>query len=74
MLAELRIGPVLHGIRGKPGADIPAIVDAALAVAAAAFENESIAEIEVNPLFAWPHGCLALDSRAYLSHGSDAAL
>ena len=74
MLAELRIGPVLHGIRGKPGADIPAIVDAALAVAAAAFENESIAEIEVNPLFAWPHGCLALDSRAYLSHEPDAAL
>lgn len=69
MLAELRIGPVLHGIRGKAGADIAGIVDAALAVAAAAFENESVAEIEVNPLFAWPDRCLALDARAYLSPG-----
>jgi acetyltransferase len=67
MLSELRIGPVLHGIRGKEGADIPAIVDATLAVAAAAIENDSIAEIEVNPLFAYPDRCVALDTRAFLT-------
>jgi acetyltransferase len=67
MLSELRIGPVLHGIRGRPGADIAAIVDATLAVAAAAIENESVSEIEVNPLFAYAVGCVALDARAFLT-------
>jgi acyl-CoA synthetase (NDP forming) len=67
MLSELRIGPILHGIRGNEGADIPAIVDAALAVAACAFENESVTEIEVNPLFAYSDGCVALDARAFLT-------
>jgi succinyl-CoA synthetase beta subunit len=41
-------------------------------VAAAAFENESVAEIEINPLFALADRCVALDARAYLFGGTDA--
>jgi len=66
MLAELRIWPVLAGLRGKPGASLVAIREAALAVAAAALAHEEIREIEVNPLFAYQDRAVALDARAFV--------
>lgn len=66
MLTGLRIAPVLRGLRGKAGIDFEAVADAALAVAHAVLENEAIAEIEINPLFAYADRCVAADARAYL--------
>ncbi len=67
MLRDLRIWPVLAGLRGKAGAHIDAIRDAALAVAATALAHEEISEIEVNPLFAYADRAVALDARAFLA-------
>jgi acetyltransferase len=66
MLNALRIAPMLHGLRGKAGIDFESVVDAALAVAQAVLENEAIAEIEINPLFAYADNAVAADARAFL--------
>ncbi|MCI0433469.1 MAG: acetate--CoA ligase family protein [Gemmatimonadetes bacterium] len=67
MLHELRIGPILTGLRGKAGVSFASIRDAAMAVAAAALAHDEISEIEVNPLFAYADRAVALDARAFLS-------
>ena len=66
MLAELRIGPLLAGLRGKAGADLGSIREAALAVAATALAHEEIMEIEINPLFAYHDRAVALDARGFV--------
>jgi acetyltransferase len=72
MLDGLRIAPVLHGLRGRPGVAIDSVVDAAIAVAQAALENDAIVEIEINPLFAYADRAVAIDARAYLRAGGPA--
>jgi hypothetical protein len=66
MLDDLRIAPQLKGIRGRPPADIEGIIDSALSLAAALDAAEAVTEMEVNPLFAYPDGCVAIDARAFL--------
>jgi acetyltransferase len=66
MIGELRIAPVLAGLRGEAGADIDAIVQATQALVQAALAHEELSEIEVNPLFAFADRCVALDARAYI--------
>jgi acetyltransferase len=66
MIGELRLSPVLDGLRGRPAAFRDGIVAAALAIAAAALANPAVAEIEVNPLFVYGDRVLGLDARAYL--------
>jgi acyl-CoA synthetase (NDP forming) len=65
MLNSLRISPVLRGLRGNAGIDFDAVAETALAVAAAVLENDAIAEIEINPLFAYTDRAVAADARAY---------
>lgn len=59
---RLRIWPVLSGYRG-PAADVPAVLDAIVAVAEFAAERPDICELDVNPLLALPegHGAVAVD-------------
>jgi acetate---CoA ligase (ADP-forming) len=57
MLAELRIAVALSGGRGRPPADIDAVVNAVLAVACCLDGAPAdVTEIEVNPLMAGPEG------------------
>jgi acetyl-CoA synthetase (ADP-forming) len=46
--------------------DREAVVDAIMAVAMCARSNPEIAELEINPLFAYDHGAVAVDVRALL--------
>jgi hypothetical protein len=65
MLAELRIAVALAGGRGRPPADIDAVVDAVLAVARCLDGAPAdVTEIEVNPLMAGPvgKGAVAVDA------------
>lgn len=64
MLASLRMAPLLHGHRGAPAVDEPALVDAVLRLAALLEACPDLDELEVNPLVATPAGVLALDARA----------
>ena len=61
-LRRLRIWPVLAGHRGRPGADVPAIIAAAQAVASYALSEPGLLEVEVNPYLAQPSGGVAVDA------------
>lgn len=56
-LSKLKMAKLLNGYRGQEPADIDAIIDAAMAIANYAMDNQdTIMELDVNPLFALPQG------------------
>jgi len=64
-LAGLRVWPVLAGYRGRPAADVDAVVRAVTALASfAADSGGHVVELEVNPLLVLPagHGAVAVDA------------
>src|SRR5688500_784963 len=54
MVERLRAYPILQGARGAPSADLDAIVDALLRLAALVEDHPEIAEVEMNPVIARP--------------------
>jgi acetyltransferase len=70
MLGELRTWGLLAGARGRPPADLDAVVAAVGAVARCILENSDVAEVEVNPLFAHVSGAHAVDARVFLTERS----
>ena len=61
-LERLRVARLLDGFRGKPAADKSAVVAALSSLADYAIARaDSVAEIEINPLFVYEHGVLAID-------------
>ncbi|MCD0503063.1 acetate--CoA ligase family protein, partial [Bordetella petrii] len=57
MVRQLKTWPLLDGYRGRPPADVPALVDAIMAFAAmAAALDDRLEEAEINPLFVLPAG------------------
>jgi acyl-CoA synthetase (NDP forming) len=62
-LRSLRCAPLLAGYRGKPAADMPALLDAVEAVLRYAAQHAGqLRELEINPLIALPRGALAVDA------------
>jgi acetyl-CoA synthetase len=62
-LMRLRIAPVLRGYRGKAGASVPAIVEAALALQRCVLEAKpEIVEAEINPLMCPADAAVAADA------------
>ena len=62
-LARLKIHRLLAGYRGKPAADIDAILDAVDALQAYALANAAtLEEVEVNPLICTPGTAIAADA------------
>ncbi len=60
---SLRSAPLLRGFRGRPAADLEALVSAIGAVADYAYEHsERLLELDVNPLLVDAHGCVAVDA------------
>ena len=56
-LARLRSVPLLRGFRGRPAADVPALVETALACTRYALANlERFIELDLNPVIARPRG------------------
>jgi acetyl-CoA synthetase (ADP-forming) len=71
MLREIRGLPLLTGARGQAGADLDAIETMLLAVSAFVEAHPEIAELDLNPVFAYPPGhpdggALAVDARVVL--------
>ena len=57
MAQELKTWPLLDGFRGRPKADVDALVDAIVAFSAlAARLGDRLVEAEINPLFVLPKG------------------
>jgi acetyltransferase len=63
MLREIKGYSLLAGYRGQPAVDENALADCILAVAEMAEQNPQIAEIDLNPVFAYPEGVLIADAR-----------
>ncbi|MEH2503245.1 acyl-CoA synthetase (NDP forming) [Bradyrhizobium sp. AZCC 1578] len=57
MIDELKSAPLLRGFRGRPVADVDALVDAMLAFSSMATSiGKNLLEAEINPLFVLPRG------------------
>jgi succinyl-CoA synthetase beta subunit len=62
-LKSLKVAPLLAGYRGKPGANLSAVVQAILAVQDCVLaERDRIVEVEVNPLIAGTTRAVAVDA------------
>ena len=66
MLDELRMAPLLHGVRGEAPVDMRALSETICRFAQLAVDLPELAELEVNPLVAGPAGVIAVDARGRL--------
>jgi len=66
MVRSIKGYKLLAGYRGGEPCDMDAIADAILKIGALAENNPEIAEIDVNPLFAYPRGVMPVDARILL--------
>jgi acetyltransferase len=55
--------PILAGVRGQGPVDEDALVDVIQRVSQLACDHPEIAELEFNPLLAFPDGVVAVDAR-----------
>ena len=63
MLDELRMAPLLRGVRGQPPVDRSALAEIICRFAQLAMDVAELREIELNPLVASPSGVVAVDAR-----------
>ncbi len=66
MIHEIKGFPLLDGFRGKPKADIEAIIDALLKVSDLVIQNPEIYEMDLNPIFVYNSGIVCVDARIIL--------
>jgi len=66
MLHELRMAPLLDGVRGEAPVDMVALCEAMCRFAQLGTDLPELTELEVNPLVASPGGVIAVDARARL--------
>jgi len=63
MIDEIKGKPVLEGVRGQPPADIAALKQTILKVSQFVEANPDVKELDLNPVFAYPDGAVAVDAR-----------
>ena len=61
-MGRLRLWPLLDGYRGRPKADMSAVARIAVALGARMLADESLEEIEINPILVRPEGAVAVDA------------
>lgn len=63
LIREIKGFPLLQGYRGAPPADLAALEDLLLKVSAFVEAHPEVRELDLNPVFAYPDGALAVDAR-----------
>lgn len=63
MLERLRVWPLLTGYRGRPAANVDALLEVLMRFSYLVADYPEIAEIEINPLLAGPERAIAVDAR-----------
>jgi len=63
---EIKGFPILDGYRGKPKADIDAIVNTLLKISDFVIKHEEINEMDLNPVFIYKKGLICVDARIIL--------
>ncbi len=58
--------PILDGYRGKPKADLDAIVNTLLKISDLVIKHEEINEMDLNPVFIYENGLVCVDARIIL--------
>jgi acyl-CoA synthetase (NDP forming) len=71
MIRDIKGYPVLEGYRGQPPSDVAALEDMILKVSDFVERNPIIKELDLNPVFAYKDGAVAVDARIVLE--ADAA-
>jgi len=66
MIHEIKGFPILDGYRGKPKADINAIVEVLLKISDLVVKHEEIHEMDLNPVFIYDKGLICVDARIIL--------
>lgn len=66
MMKEIRAYKLLTGFRGAEPVDLNAVKDALIKVGRIGVENEEIAEMDLNPIIAYPKGIMVVDARIIL--------
>ena len=68
MIKEIKGFPILDGYRGKPKADIDAIVDTLMKISDLVIRYEEINELDLNPVFIYEKGLICVDARIILKN------
>ncbi|MFB4294718.1 acetate--CoA ligase family protein [Nonomuraea sp. ATR24] len=63
MIEELRCAPLLHGYRGSPPVDIPALAGQLERVGRLLEDLPQVAELDLNPVVVTPEGATTVDAR-----------
>jgi len=66
MVEELKGAPLLRGFRGRPAASLDALAGLLVTVSRLMERRPDIAELDLNPVIAYPHGVVAVDARIAL--------
>lgn len=66
MIEEIRAYKLLTGFRGMEPVDLDALKDALIKVGQIGMDNEEIAEMDLNPVIAYPKGLKVVDARIIL--------
>jgi acyl-CoA synthetase (NDP forming) len=70
MIKEIKGYPLLEGYRGQEAANIPFLEDLILKVSNFVDKNPEIKELDLNPVFAYKDGAVAVDARVILEPSS----
>ena len=66
MIREIKGYKLLQGYRGNPKVDTDTLEDWLLKISDLAIKNSNIKEIDINPVFAYPSGVIAVDARVLI--------
>ncbi|MFX1480454.1 MAG: acetate--CoA ligase family protein [Promethearchaeota archaeon] len=66
MIHEIKGFPILDGYRGKPKADLDAIIETLLKISEFVVKHEEINEMDLNPVFIYEKGLICVDARIIL--------
>ena len=67
MIREINGFPILQGVRGQKGADLKALEKLVMDVSKFVWKRRDIAELDLNPVLAYPDGAIAVDARIVLT-------
>ena len=70
MLAELRGGAILRGVRGQPAADSDAVVKLLVQLSEFAIAHPEVQEMDLNPIAVYPRGLTVVDARVLIDSGT----
>jgi len=70
MIREIKGYPMLEGYRGQEPVDVPNLEDLLMKLSNFAEQNPEVKELDLNPIFAYSNGALAVDARVILEEPS----